>query len=439
MTTALMEKEILEINEQVEEQLKVAMTLDIQTDVLRKLVSRVKSATAKTTTIPIMQGIYMHITSDCITMRAMNSNYSVEVVEHRDEKGKNFTVVNGTEANIVFADKRFTSIVDSLPRKMTRMIIEDNKVVLVSGRAEFRFSVLPGDEFPKFPHLKDAISFKIDPTVLNHLYDKTVYAVSKSEARPVLTGVHHVVKDKVFRLEATDSYRVARIEHDLHADVSEIDATVPASTINEVVKHLKDTGNVTIHFTENQLVYELDDSKIYTRLLDQNYPDLERVIPTSYVTEIQLKAEDLSIMLKHAEIMNPSKDNKGSVLLKIRPKDKQFRLMITENENGAFIEDLLLINGEGDNIQLAVSIKFLKDVVDRYPKNAVIRMQFIHMHRPIVIRPLNDDQQNFDLILPVRMPTLNPNDEVIIEDFKADMQLDMYKQAEEELETNKEE
>jgi DNA polymerase III subunit beta len=435
MTTALAEKEILEINEQVEEQLKVKMTLDIQTDVLRKLVSRVERATAKTTTIPIMQGIYMHITPDRITARAVNSNYSVEVFEDRDEKGKNFTVVNGTEASIVFADKRFVSIVNSLPRKKARITIEENKAIITSGRAEFRFNVLSGDEFPKFPHLENTISFKIDPTVLSRLYDKTVYATSSSETRPALTGVHHVTKNKVFRLEATDAIRLAYIEHDLHVNVSEMDAIVPASTINEVMKHLKDTGNVTIHFTENHLVYELDDSKIYTRLISQNYPNIERLIPTSYVTEIQLKAEDLSEMLKHAHIMNPN----DPVILKIRPQDKQFRLMTRENENGVLIEDLLLINGEGNNIQIAVSPKLLKDSIDRYPKGAVIRLQFMHMHKPIVIRPLNDDRQNLDLVLPVRMPTLSPDDEVIIEDFKADVQLDMYKQAEEEVEEGKEE
>ncbi|OXB94889.1 DNA polymerase III subunit beta [Parageobacillus galactosidasius] len=435
MTTALVEKEILEINEQVEEQLKVVMTLDIQTDVLRQLVSRVERATAKTTTIPIMQGIYMHITSDRITARAMNSNYGVEVTVQRDEKGKNFTVVDGVEASVVFADKRFVSIVNSLPRKTTRMVIEDKKVILKSGRAEFRFNVLLGDEFPKFPRLKDTVSFKIDPTVLSRLYDKTVYATSSSETRPALTGVHHVVKDKVFRLEATDALRLAYIEHDLHADVSEIDAIVPASTINEVMKHLKDAGHVTVYFSENHLIYEMDDSKIYTRLIGQNYPDIQRLIPTNCVTEIQLKAEDLSEMLKHANIMNPN----DPVILKIRPQDKQFRLMSKENENGVLVEDLLLINGEGDNIQLAVSPKLLKDSIDRYPKGSVIRLQFLHMHKPIVIRPLNDDKQNLDLVLPVRMPTLNPNDEVIIEDFKADVQLDIYKQSEEEVEAGKEE
>jgi DNA polymerase III subunit beta len=428
--TAVAEKEIIEMNEQIEEELKTNITFEIKTDLLKKLVSKVERATAKTTTIPIMQGIYMSVTSDQLTFRAMNSNFGVEVTEIYKENEKNFKVLDGNHAAIVFADRRFASMVNSLPRKTATIIIRDKKAVLKSGRAEFQLNVLDGAEFPQFPRLEDAVSLKIEPVVLSRLYDKTVFATSTSEARPVLTGVYHTIKDKVLTLVATDSFRLAHVTHDILMDIQEVSAIVPGSTINELMKHLKDAEEVTVHFMENQVIYEFPETKIFARLIDGNYPNVNPLIPKAFTTEIQVKVYELLEAIKRALIMNPDEP----VKIKIRSHDKQFRLLTRENENGVLTEDLMLVNGEGDNIQFGMSPKFLKDALEHYPKESVVKIQFVHQLKPFVIRALNGDDRNLDLLLPVKMSDPDMQGEVIIEDFKADVQLEMIDQAAEELE-----
>jgi DNA polymerase III subunit beta len=414
MTTMTVEKEVIELEKAVEEQMKTYLVAEIKTDVLRKLVSSVDRATARTTTIPVMQGIYLSINSERLLLRATNSNYSVEVVEPYDEKEKNFTVKEGTEANIVVMDKRFSSMLSSLPKKL-KVTIEGKIMTLSAGRSKFRLSVLEGDEFPNFPNLESAQSFSIHPNVLLNLYDKTIYAASTSETRPALTGIHHAIKNKTFRLEATDAIRLANVEIENDSEVNVDQIIVPASTITEVMKHLKDAESLTIYFSENHLIYDLKNTKIYTRLIGHQYPDIHRLIPASYQAEVKVKAEDLAETLKRACIVNQEE----AVWIKVLPTEKQMRVQSLKEGDSFIMEDILLLEGSGQPIQLALNPKLLKEAVDRYVKASTIRLQFTHTHRPLVIRPANDDLHYVSLILPVRASEVDPNAPVIIENFQA--------------------
>jgi DNA polymerase III subunit beta len=421
MTTAVSEKELLEMDAQIEKDLKTKVTLEIQTDELKKLIGKVERSTAKTSTIEVMQGIYFFASEKKITVRAQNSDYGAEATVNRDEKAENFTFLAGKPGGAVLMDKRLSSMINSLPRKKTTVTITDGSVRLESGNRFFDVVSLPIGQFPKFPLLEESTALELSPDVLNRMYEKTVFAAAASESRPILTGVRHQIAGNVFNVTATDSHRLAQSYHEFEAEIAEIEKVIPATTLQEVMKHLKATSKVKIHFMNSSVIFEMDGVMLNTRILADKYPDVSKLVPAGCNTEVQFRVRELKSLIEGALIVNPT----DAAKFKIKTKDKQARLITREQQKSHFQEDIVPVAGEGPDIQFGVNAKYVLDALKHQSLDATVKMQFLDKGKPFVIRLVNGDDRNLDLILPVRVSDSDMQADVVIKDFKADMQTQM--------------
>ena len=103
MSTAVAEKEIVELNEQVEDSLKTKLEVEIRKDVMQSILKRLDRSREKNGVLPIKQGIYIFFDKDKIVGRAMNGDFTTEVVVAKDKK--NFAILDGTSGGAVFNGK----------------------------------------------------------------------------------------------------------------------------------------------------------------------------------------------------------------------------------------------------------------------------------------------------------------------------------------------
>lgn len=78
-----------------------------------------------------------------------------------------------------------------------------------SGKSEFNLNGLDSAEYPLLPQIEEHHVFKIPTDLLKHMIRQTVFAVSTSETRPILTGVNWKVYNSELTCIATDSHRLA--------------------------------------------------------------------------------------------------------------------------------------------------------------------------------------------------------------------------------------
>ena len=69
--------------------------------------------------------------------------------------------------------------------------------------------VLDAEEYPHLPQIEEENVFKIPTDLLKAMIRQTVFAVSTSETRPILTGVNWKVENNELNCIATDSHRLA--------------------------------------------------------------------------------------------------------------------------------------------------------------------------------------------------------------------------------------
>ncbi|MBW9234480.1 DNA polymerase III subunit beta, partial [Leptospira santarosai] len=115
------------------------------------------------------------------------------------------------EGTIVVQARMFNEIVRKLPTSDVEIEVnEQYQTHIRSGKSEFHLIGLDASEYPLLPEIQDDRQFVIPADLLKSIVRETVFAVSTSESRPVLTGVHWEVKNGELVCVATDSHRLAR-------------------------------------------------------------------------------------------------------------------------------------------------------------------------------------------------------------------------------------
>lgn len=160
-----------------------------------------------------------------------------------------------------------------------------------SGKSEFNLNGLDSAEYPLLPQIEEHHVFKIPTDLLKHMIRQTVFAVSTSETRPILTGVNWKVYNSELTCIATDSHRLAlrkaKIEGHNIADEFQANVVIPGKSLNELSKILDESEEmVDIVITEYQVLFRTKHLLFFSRLLEGNYPDTTRLIPAESKTDI---------------------------------------------------------------------------------------------------------------------------------------------------------
>ena len=161
---------------------------------------------------------------------------------------------------------------------------------------------------------------------------------------------------------------------------------------------LKDDDEDLLHITYNQNQMSFSNSEIHfnTRLIDSNYPDYRRVIPSEYQTLIKFKKRSLQNTIDRATLFSSEKD--GTNVIKIKIEDENIN--ITSQSDYGKIDENLPIYQDGENLSIAFNAKYLTDAFKTMDYED-LQATFCGSLGAAVFTGLNDDSYLY-LILPLR-------------------------------------
>lgn len=370
-------------------------------DKLTESVNQVMKSVSSKTTIPILTGIKLTATSDGITLTGSNSDISIKSFIPCEEDGsENATVA--TAGSIVLPSRLFSELVRKLPDEEIKIEVNNRMITIIrSGPSEFNLNGLDPEEYPNLPVITGKDSFNVRKDLLKEVIKQTVFSVSASETRPVLTGVKWMIQDNQLICVATDSHRLAqrKIAIDNAHEIENQELVIPGTSLNELFKILDDEDDepVEIVMTANQILFKSNHVQFFSRLLDGNYPDTSRLIPTDSKTTITLGTKDLYRAIERASLL--AKEEKNNVV-KLVTGDQEVEISSQSLELGRVFETLSTEKLEGEELRISFSAKFMMDALSRIDAQNV-RIHFVGPMRPIIIHPIGDEQILM-LILPIR-------------------------------------
>lgn len=376
------------------------MKLVIQRDRLIQSVQDVMKAVSSRTTIPILTGIKMVATEKGVTLTGSDSDISIESFIPIEEDGDELVEIIQT-GEIVLQAKFFSELVKKLPTDFVEIEVQNQlQVIIRSGKSEFSLNGLDAEEYPRLPQLEEENVVKIRTDLLKTLIRQTVFAVSTSETRPILTGVNWRLQNGEIICIATDSHRLAMRKARVEVNNNnEYNVVIPGKSLNELSKILMDNQEmVEIVITENQVLFKAKHLLFFTRLLEGNYPETSRLIPTESKTTVILNTKDFLHAIDRASLL--AREGKNNVVRFTTLENNMIEISSNSPEIGRVVEEIESISIDGEEMKISFSAKYMMDALKNL-ESSEIKISFTGAMRPFIIQPINDDSI-LQLILPVR-------------------------------------
>jgi len=375
------------------------MKFIIQKDYLVQSVQDVMKAITSRTTIPILTGIKVVATEEGVTLTGSDSDISIESFIPKEENDIEIVEVQKT-GSIVLQAKFFSEIVKKLPTNQVEIEVEHLQTVIRSGKSEFNLNGLDSEEYPHLPELSEQNVLKIPTDILKNIIKQTVFAVSTSETRPVLTGVNWKIENGDLICIATDSHRLALRKAKINSNAEQTyNIVIPGKSLNELNRILDDDNeSVEIVVTENQILFKTKHILFFSRLLEGNYPDTNRLIPTESKTDIVVNAKAFLQAIDRASLL--AREGRNNVVKFSTLNENVIEISSFTPEIGKVVEELISESITGEELKISFSAKYMMDALKAL-EGTEIKISFTGAMRPFVIHPINDDAI-LQLILPVR-------------------------------------
>lgn len=360
-----------------------------------------QTAIASKSTLEILTGVKLHLSEDALTITGSNSDISIETILSIADEDACLTIEE--PGSVVLPARFFGEIVKRLPEDTFTMTVNERfQATIVSGASEFNINGVDPDAYPHLPEIDSKDQLKIPGDLLKQIIDQTVIATSKQENRPMLTGIHLTINGTELTAVATDSHRLSQRKAQLETNTTgSYDILVPGDSLGKLSKMIGDAQeDVELQISENQVLFILEHTSFYSRLLEGQYPNTAQLIPSSASTILTIDAQALLRSIERASLLSHEGHN-NVVRLNIDANAGTAKIFGDSPEIGK-VEEVLDLNGlEGDSLDIAFNPDYLKDALHAFGQTEV-KLNFTLPLRPFTIIPSEDDGTFIQLITPVR-------------------------------------
>ncbi|MFA5186290.1 MAG: DNA polymerase III subunit beta [Patescibacteria group bacterium] len=354
----------------------------------------------KNVNLPVLGNVLLKTEAGSLKLSATN----LEMAVNSTVRGK-----VEVEGEYSVPAKLFMDYVSLLPAGKVELVLSEEGLEVKSGEQETVLKGIAANEFPLLPKLARDHGYTIPSIELKRALSQVVFAVSTSQSRPELTGVACFFQDNNGShsavLVATDSYRLAERNIACTGSGSPTRFIVPARALVEVARILgayKDElgipENVTLNFTENQLVVSFGNVELISRLIEGSFPDYKQIIPQQFKTEAVLNRSELQKAVRAASLF--SRQGLFDVHMSFDPEKGE---CVVESADQGVGKTKTIIKGAITGIANSVTLNFryLGDGLAAMSGES-IKIRQIDAMNPLLVSPEGSGEAYQYIVMPIR-------------------------------------
>ena len=302
----------------------------------------------------------------------------------------------------VLPAKLFGDIVRRLPEGPVTVVVDDNyKVSIRAGYASFTISAESADDYPELPDVGNGRSIRISQEALKELISGTIFSVSENQGRPIHTGVKFEVENNSISTIAVDGFRLARRTYHTEEDTNRtLSFVVPAQGLKEAEKILQDNDD-SVLFTlgDKHILFQIGDATLICRLLEGEFLDWRRVVPTNCPIKLVANVADLTSAIERVGLIVSEKYKSP-----VRCVFSDQVLLLKANTTIGAAEDRCSFAGDGKELEIGFNVRYLCDALRAVPGEEVV-LELTNGLSPIVMTPADEKYDFSYMVLPVRITT----------------------------------
>lgn len=369
------------------------MIFTCEKDKILKAINSVVKGVASKTTMPILEGILIQTNDNEIKLTTYDLEIGIEYIIESNVEVQGSTVVNAV---------MFSEIIRKLPDTEISFKINENNLLEIECEGSlYKLATMNPEEFPELPKIDIENFVELEQRSLKDMIRKTIFAVSNEENRPIFTGCLFEVSNNKINVVAIDGFRLGWINNYLNKEYSDFTAVIPGKTLNEVNKIVTDSfETIKIGVSKNQALFEMENCKIVTRLLEGEFLNYSNVVPKTWETRIRVNKSIFQNCFERISLISASsieKEKKYPVKVSI---DIGKVTISCTNQTGDAKEEMYVAT-EGKNLEIGVNPKYFLDAL-KVIDDEEIFIDFGTSISPCVIRPIDSEDYTY-MILPIRM------------------------------------
>lgn len=366
------------------------MRFTITRENLQQGLAAVGASIPTRTTLPVLSNILIEAGDEGVQMSGTDLDIAVtlRVPAEVEEPGA-----------ITVPAKKLQELARELPEAPARVTTTGERFELECGKARFRLNGMPRDEFPTFPQVDFESSWKVSGELINQMIERTSFAVSTEESRPILNGVLWQLADREMRMVATNGHRLAKLTTPSESDgAPHADLIVPPKALAQVQRLFQTEDEIDVARSENHLGFRRDGTRVYTRLIEGPYPNYEQVIPKDNDRIAISDKETLTRALRRMAVVASEQTHR----VRLAFAGTNLRLSVETPDLGDAHEELE-VEYNGEPLDIGFNANYLLEVL-RYMPTDEVKLSFKAPERAATVEPAGEEGAEYlCLIMPLRL------------------------------------
>jgi DNA polymerase-3 subunit beta len=302
--------------------------------------------------------------------------------------------------SVVLPARLLHDVVRSLhaPELSLELRSAEQDVELICGGATFHLRTLRADDFPTLPTPSQDTRITLPAEAFTQTVSRVARSASRDETRPVLTGVLMSASGQELRMVATDSYRLSVKQTALEAPLQgSLEANVPARALQELVRIAQQSPSesLAVSVGQNQVVFELGDVVLSSRLIDGQFPNYRQLLPESVDHELRLASGELTDVVRRISLLAQK-----NAPLRLSFAEGTLTVSAQTPDVGEASE-AIPVPFHGDPLEIGFNPEFLRDGLESVESDELV-LKLISPLRPGLIESPESGDFVY-LIMPIRL------------------------------------
>ncbi len=359
---------------------------------LHQNLKKISEALPARSVLPIIENFLFDVQGNELEVTATNLEISM--------RSKMEIEGNGI-ASIAVPAKLMIDILGSLPEQPITIEVVENKMTIHASTGKYKLSCEDAKDFPELPEVPQEL-MGLPGLNISEGLDKVLYAASPDQDKPALSSVYFTGNGKRLEMVATDAHRLQRFTTQ-NDHLNPVDMLLPvkaASILHKIV------GKQIVYLATdiNNAYFQVDDTLLIARLVDQRYPNYQGVIPTQNDKRLTVNKADILSALKRVKIFANKTTNQMKLVcgerttITLECVDPDFSNQATETVDCDY---------DGAPITIGFNAQNLYDTISKVDTRDVV-IELSAPNRAALVLPSESEgaTDNLGLVMPIMLNEL---------------------------------
>jgi DNA polymerase III subunit beta len=368
------------------------MKFNVSSSNLNQGLSAVIGAVPAKATLPILETILFESENGILKLTA--TDLEISIIEYIDAEIEE-------DGAVAIPARRLLETLRQLPNIPVFFEVDDRQnIQFKTDKGTYKLVGEEADEFPETPAMDDSVVLDTTNDLIQKAIQKTIFAVSSDDLRPAMMGVYFEINNGGSKFVATDGHRLVRFHNKGLKSEMDLDFIVPDKALSLVVKAL-DGEECELAISNDHARFKSGNTVVITRLINEQYPNYESVIPRDNEKELLISKEQMLATVRRVSIFSSSSTRQ----IRLQLESDKMTIRAEDLDMSSEAKETISCDYSEEEMEIGFNAKYLADVLSNIDGDDV-RFEFSTPNRAGIVKPA-DEEEGEDMLMLVMPVMLN--------------------------------